>query len=318
MKDTEIGAIRRLRSIGWLRALRRCPECGRYIQTDGFRYDTTWQGRCRTRNCLSRISMIHDHPVFIRGPNALSLKTQGLLLLMSMMDISPDKQVRLQSDASRATMKRLVSRFRDHIVHHVHEKQNNMDYGLLPEWADVEVDEVTLAKYPTGNDELTWANYIGLVARGFPQSLIIIRLPDRVTKSDAPGPGPIRLQDWKPVARKYLSCGGLILHSDSARAYDMEIKDIMHTKVVHQKKKVDGVWKDPFYTKHQSVVLPDGRKLRVVAGTQIIDGVWKILRNGIRGHAANDALLDQQIRLTQWRYWHQSMDISDAFAKTLG
>ena len=130
--------------------------------------------------------------------------------------------------------------------------------------------------------ELTWANYLGMAARGFPQSLVFLLLPNRVTSDPDPGPGPIRLQDWKHIASEYVAGSQLVLRSDSARAYDYSIENVVHkktevTKVDHQMKKVDSKWKDPYYTKFLTFTLPDRSKFKIVAGTQCIGGVTFVL-----------------------------------------
>ena len=59
---------------------------------------------------------------------------------------------------------------------------------------------MTMGKWDAGAGKIGWHNYLGIIQRGHPESLIIYRLPDRYTKKRAPGPGPIRLGDWKPTA----------------------------------------------------------------------------------------------------------------------
>ena len=118
--------------------------------------------------------------------------------------------------------------------------QNRISFKTLPPWSDVEVDEVTLAKYAHSPGKIVWANFVGIMARGMPETLVILPLPDRVTSDRAPGPGPIRLSDWRPIAEDWLRGAKVILHSDSAKAYGMAIEGVIGTKVVHQKKKIDG------------------------------------------------------------------------------
>ena len=97
----------------------------------------------------------------------------------------------------------------------------------------------------------------------------------------------------------------------------MAIEDVIGTKVVHQKKKVDGVWKKPYFTQKMTVRTPDGCLVSTQAGTQWIDGVWRLLRQGVRGHSGDRALLYHQLRMAQWRYWNQKTDLSQALGDTL-
>lgn len=53
----------------------------------------------------------------------------------------------------------------------------------------------------------------------------------------APGPGPIRKRDWKPIAHKHLLGRRVILHTDGARAYKMKLDKVIHCNVVHKQKK---------------------------------------------------------------------------------
>eukprot|EP00971_Amphidinium_carterae_P179884 3567943-Amphidinium_carterae.1 len=65
------------------------------------------------------------------------------------------------------------------------------DDGVVPQ---VEVDEVAIARFPNKGHPthpVTWASYVGFVARGRPESLRLVKLPLRSTVARAPRPGPI-------------------------------------------------------------------------------------------------------------------------------
>eukprot|EP00971_Amphidinium_carterae_P115498 2287470-Amphidinium_carterae.1 len=71
-------------------------------------------------------------------------------------------------------------------------------------FADVEADEVTFAKRAV-DDGVSWIQYIGLVRRGTPDTLIMHKLPERTTASRAPSAGPLLLTDWLPIADRFLA-----------------------------------------------------------------------------------------------------------------
>ena len=79
--------------------------------------------------------------------------------------------------------------------------------------------------------------------RGRPQSLVLFKTNSKLTKPRAPGPGPIKKKDWKPMAKKYLKGRCILLHTDGARSYKLGIdrKDhldgVVHDFVVHKPKK---------------------------------------------------------------------------------
>ena len=88
------------------------------------------------------------------------------------------------------------------------------------------------------NQVVTWEQWGGIIERGNPKSLVLQRLNPQKTKKRAPGPGPIRKRDWKPMAKKYLAGRKVILHTDGARSYKMVVDGVMHDNVVHQNKKI--------------------------------------------------------------------------------
>ena len=74
-----------------------------------------------------------------------------------------------------------------------------------------------------------------------------------------------------------------------------------HTRVVHCKKWKDGKWTKPFFSKHVKVQC--GKRQKVVrSGTQIIDGIWRLLRKGKWGGHGSEQDLEAAIRWVQWKY----------------
>ena len=75
-----------------------------------------------------------------------------------------------------------------------------------------------------------------MVQRGAKKTLTLIRLRPARTRESAPGPGPIRMVDWKPVAEKHLEQKNVILHTAGAQSYHLKVGGMVHDRVVHQKR----------------------------------------------------------------------------------
>ena len=54
------------------------------------------------------------------------------------------------------------------------------------------------------------------------------RLKPGLTVRRAPGPGPISKHDWTPLGKKHLAGKNIIFHTDSARAYKLKLRDVLH------------------------------------------------------------------------------------------
>ena len=167
-----------------------------------------------------------------------------------------------------------------------------------------------------GKSCILWEQWCGLVERGRPETLVLHRLKPNLTPKRAPGPGPIRKIEWRPLAKKHLEHRKIIFHTDSARSYKLKLEDVYHDHVVHQKKrvKVKGkwTWRLPTYVKTVVHELPDGQKLRVKAGTQVIDRCWRYLKDRIvinQYSRAGSSALRAKLRSAQWCYWHRNDDL---------
>ena len=96
--------------------------------------------------------------------------------------------------------------------HYVEETQKTMTFKYSnKKWMDVEVDEATFdkrlvpledAKGQASDTGMKWEQWVGLVSRGKPESLVLVRLKPQITKWRAPGPGAIRKAEWKPIANR--------------------------------------------------------------------------------------------------------------------
>ena len=199
-------------------------------------------------------------------------------------------------------------------------------FGKGHKWADIdlEADEVDLGKegdQPSGKAK--WEQWGGMVERGQPQTLVLYRLSPKLTAKRAPGPGPIRLKDWKKVADKFLRRREVILHTDGARAYKLKIPGVIHDHVVHKKKrvKINGkfTWVKPHCTKVYTHKLPCGKTVKVKSGTQIIDRFWGILRQGLKfvSRKPGSCLLERKVRSIQWIYCHKGANIWKATGEML-
>ena len=88
----------------------------------------------------------------------------------------------------------------------------------------------------------------------------------------------------------------------------MSVPGILHDNVIHKKKKVviggKTTWIKPRYTKMWAHTLPDGKKLKVKAGTQIIDLFFGNLRAYLKHvpRKVGSTILTRKIRAAQWAY----------------
>ena len=116
-------------------------------------------------------------------------------------------------------------------------------------------------------------------------TLALFRLNPIKTKKRSPGPGPFRSGDWKHIAERMLKNRQIILHTDGADPTNLPYLG-SHDNVVHKRKKVQvrgkTMWIKPHYTKVCSHKLPDGKVLKVKAGTQIVDRFWGHLRSYVK------------------------------------
>ena len=82
-----------------------------------------------------------------------------------------------------------------------------MTFGGEKQWRDVEGDESVFRKQ-TDEDEkdeskqTSWEQWAGLIQRGKPGSLILVRTNAAKTQRRAPGPGAITKTDWRAMAEK--------------------------------------------------------------------------------------------------------------------
>eukprot|EP00971_Amphidinium_carterae_P241216 4789442-Amphidinium_carterae.1 len=140
---------------------------------------------------------------------------------------------------------------------------------------------------------LNLTRQVGVIRRGCPEALILVKLRECQTIARAPGPGPLRKEKWMEVGKPIPEVKRIILHTDSAKAYAIAFNQIRHTRVVHMKKKVAGKWLGPKYVEMET----DSGTAICKAGTQVIDGYWKHLQRTVQYiMPSSDATMDEAVR----------------------
>ena len=234
----------------------------------------------------------------------------------------PSYATHYHTGLTHATIERFNDKVRQHLRDYVIAKQEEIVLNDSTSWVDIEVDEVTISKYHTKSktQPVAWVQYLGIIRRGHPESLILVPMPVRQTGLRAPGPGPLLLKVWEKISKQYITKNKrLIIHTDAARAYRKPIDGTLHTAIMHQMKKIDGVWVKPQFTRREDLELPDGTILTVRAGTQFVDGLWCVIKREIKNSRrnSNPDLVDKLIRVVQWRYWNQAKDLYAAMSETM-
>ena len=328
---------------------RSCPRCGNGTlgKLSYINGKNVWAYRCNSKKCHKYLQPHDFHPIFFMGAgnSVTPLNQQAAALYCAVANV-PCQSAHLILDMDHKPVERIYANLDISRARYVTAKENLISYG--GNWQDVEVDEVDIGKSTdeTSNStyNTTWEQWGGLVERGRPSSLRLFRLNPRVTRKRAPGPGPITKRDWAPVGKKLLANRKVVLHSDGARAYKLKLPDVLHCNVVHQKKKIQINGKAVFskanmihslvchalemscgkctgkvgqaalHHKVYDLNLPDGSRLKVKSGTQIIDRFWGHLRNYLKnsGRIPGSAALTRKVRAAQFTYWHRSHNMWQA------
>lgn len=303
-----------------------CPRCEHgnlsklcFTKGRGFTY------KCGARGCRQYILPHDQHPVFSTGSgqNHVTLEDQAAVLFCAVANTRRGA-AHLFTERNHKFVEGIYARLDQARCDFVEKKEKSIKFGSGEQWKDVEADEVDLRKKtePLASPSVkstSWEQWGGIVERGAPETLVLTRLKPCRTKARAPGPGPMRKRDWAPTASKYLKGCNVVLHTDGARAYKLKLDGVIHDNVCHSKKRIGhggrSGWNNPTFVKTVTHTLPDGQKLRVKAGTQIIDRFWRHLRSHLEGHTAGvgSATLRRRVRSAQWTYWHKGDDL---WAKT--
>ena len=195
--------------------------------------------------------------------------------------------------------------------------------GKGTKWTEIEADEAVFDKCLIAAEDVShpsrtmkWDQWLGMVPRGKPSSLVLFRLRSLTTHKRAPGPGAVRKDDWVKIANAWLKDRSIILHTDSARSYRTKIRGVLHDAVIHQKKRIfhggKWVWKSPTFVCLAKHKLPNGRKITVKAGTQVIDRAWRFLKDRVKinqNAKTGSTQLAAKIRAAQYEYWQRGSDM---------
>ena len=307
-----------------------CPKCNKGILSSLKVHcgDKTPKYRCSHYKCHQRVHPQHLHPFFqaCRGPEGHSLQVQAALLLALLLRV-PLASIHIMLGINHKAVEDMQRRLEEIRRKFVEKKEKHIVFGKSKTWIDVEGDEVTFDKHDISQDPVLghevkgdkcvlWEQWCGLVQRGKPETLIMTRLKPGLTVRRAPGPGPISKHDWTPLGKKHLAGKNIIFHTDSARAYKLKLRDVLHDSVVHKKKRVKKsgkwVWTKPTFVKVVTHKLPGGKKIKVKAGTQHIDRCWKFIKERVcKGTHSRAGLkrLHFKIRAAQYEYWHRGSDM---------
>ena len=301
--------------------------------------------RCPFHKCRKRVFPNTLHPIFAKGHGALPLKIQAAALFCAVTDI-PQRKAYILLGEDDKPIDRVYNAWRNIAADAAKTEQEKIQLGGQKQWCDAEADEIATKKWlvrvpqAAGRPgaaqkrknttvsmkkvkkekfvkKMQWDNWLGLMQRGVHSSLILVRLPSRMSSVRAPGPGPLTKDMWRPIAQKWLTGRKVILHTDSAKAYRLRVQGMKRDRVVHSKKKIGGKWVNPKYVMPATHRLPDGTTLKTLKGTQcIIDGLWKHLRAQIKDiHAQGN--LESRIRHFQWRWHRQGKCLWTEAGKTL-
>ena len=279
--------------------------------------------KCNAKPCRAYILPEHSCSLLSHGPCSRPPRDQVMDIFCLITTNSVGDTVKLTGHDEKAVQRSRRLLLMTQKVY-VQQKQKDIDLGasFLGPWPDVEVDETTVSKAftrkPKGpNDKVVvWDNWLGIVARGHPQTLVLERLRQPPTKARSPGPGPISKDQWRPLARKWLQSRKVVMHSDSARAYrECIIKGVARDHVVHKKRRiVDKTgkvrWLKPIYVRTVKHKL-DGKVVTRRAGTQTIDRAWGFLKARIHKNQhtrPGGTHSVMEVRSAQWHYWIRGRD----------
>ena len=246
-----------------------CPKCGNgTVGKAQCRKDRDqWIHRCSLQTCSGSIRVEDYHPNFYAGAgkSKTPLNIQPAVLYCAFAGV-PRGSAHLNVESKM--VERIYSNNETARSRYVEMKEKEIIYGdpTSQIWTDVEADAVDLEKEDLqieGNHPVIWEHWAGLVERGRPESLKLFKLKPAMTRRRAPGPGAIRKQEWQPIGKKHPTNKKIILHTDGAKAYQLQIPEVIHCHVVHKKER-QSQWYNclaqPHCTKIYNLRLSKGKK----------------------------------------------------------
>ena len=303
---------------------RKCPYCGKG-RMGPLRERETSIGKVHTnrcghgKTCGRAMRLHHCHPLFenASGQSYTALWFQAVILLMLLAGCGA-KAICLLLGANHKVVERMKGKLHVLQKRYVEIAEAEVRFGGSSGWTDVEVDEAVFRNEvytdTDGKQKKAWEQWAGCVQRGAPQTLVLWKTHSSRTVVRAPGPGAIKKSDWLPFARERLSNRNIILHSDGAKSYRCKVPGMLHDRAIHVAKSVKVGRKRlrlrPVYSQVRTHTLPNGRKLKVKTGTQIIDRAWQFIKKHIgQSHYRVDSrAMTATIRSAQWSYWHRHQD----------
>ena len=227
---------------------KQCPRCG-YGKLGKLKYvkcRKAWLHQCSSRTCHKYLQPHDFHPIFFQGSgnSHTSLNVQASILYAAVAGV-PVNSTHLVLDTDHKPIERIFKNLDVARAMYVDKEEKSITYGGTRNsiWKDVEADEVDVGKAVDeaaldARQALKWEQSCGVVERGRPSSLRLYRLNPPCTKARAPGPGPIRKEEWRKIGSSVLRDRHVVLHTDGARAYKLRIPGVHHCHVVHKKKKM--------------------------------------------------------------------------------
>ena len=141
--------------------------------------------RCRRKQCHKFITPQHLHPLFTatRGPEGHSLGVQAGVLLLRLANVQLSS-IHLVTQVNHKAIERLEHNLLLTRKAYVENIQRTMTFGgHKNSWQDVEVDEsvfdkklIPIEEAACADKNMVWEQWVGMVQRGKPQSLVLIRL----------------------------------------------------------------------------------------------------------------------------------------------
>ena len=290
--------------------------------------------QCTAKACRSWVLPWGGCPLLHHGRRSAPLRQQLINLLCLCTNNSVTATIHLtgHSRKSVAHSRSLLLLARKL---HAQRVEKSMMFGHAREapptaWHDVEVDEASFGKalirVPRNPEDkvMRWENWIGLVRRGHPRSLMLIRSTNPPTAARSPGPGPITKQQWRSIAKAHLEGRHVVIHTDSARAYrEVRIPGTVRDHVVHKKRRIFNkatgkyTWLRPKYVKTAKHRI-QGKTITRKAGTQTIDRCWRFLKSRMSLNQMaqpGSRSFAMAVRSAQFEYWTRGVDPWSAMAE---